>query len=359
MRLLIVCRERDVSPGPRLPKASFIAEQASALSSSGISVFFSFIPTGGLFGYVRGIVALRRQLRSQQFDVIHAHHGLGGLVARFQWRHPLVVTFHGSDIYQAKTRAISRFVARTADWRIFVSYRLASELPAVSRRKTSIIPCAVDLSLFKPTSTNTAREKLGLALNQRYVLFAGSFDRPEKNSRLGLAAVAMVPEAKLLELRGYSRADVALLLNAVDALLVTSSYEGSCQIAKEAMACNCPIVCTDVADLAELVSGIDGCYTVDRDAESVAQGVRLALSYNRRTQGRTGVRSLGTDIITKRLIELYMFLSPRSEPTSPGGRASMDRAGRTASGNPPLRHVTENQQLTQAIATFATKWEAP
>ena len=61
--------------------------------------------------------------------------------------------------------------------------------------------------------------------------------------------MTLLPDAELLELKGYNRVQVATLMQAVDAILMTSFTEGSPQVIKEALACGCPIVSVDVGDV--------------------------------------------------------------------------------------------------------------
>lgn len=52
-------------------------------------------------------------------------------------------------------------------------------------------------------------------------------------------------------------------MNAVDAILMTSKTEGSPQVIKEAMACNYPIVATDVSDIKYMLGGMSGHYILE------------------------------------------------------------------------------------------------
>ena len=83
--------------------------------------------------------------------------------------------------------------------------------------------------------------------------------------------------AELLEFYGYSREQVPMLYNAVDCGLLTSFTEGSPQFVKEAVACGCPVVSTDVGDAAEVVNRVENSYITTYEVEDVVNKVRLAL----------------------------------------------------------------------------------
>jgi glycosyltransferase involved in cell wall biosynthesis len=82
-----------------------------------------------------------------------------------------------------------------------------------------------------------------------------------------------------MELKGKTRSEVALMLNAADAALMTSFTEGSPQFIKEAMACGAPIVSTPVGDVPELCKGLEGHFVVDYTAEEIKQALRKAIQF--------------------------------------------------------------------------------
>jgi len=88
---------------------------------------------------------------------------------------------------------------------------------------------------------------------------------------------------------------------------LTSKWEGSPNIIKEAKACNIPIVCTDVGDVRWLLDGVDGCYITSQNPNDIADKLHRALSFNKRTTGREKLIQLGLDstIIAQRIIEIY------------------------------------------------------
>jgi glycosyltransferase involved in cell wall biosynthesis len=144
-------------------------------------------------------------------------------------------------------------------------------------------------------------------VDYRYILFSGSFDNRVKNAPLAQAAVERLEDTSLIELKGYSRQQVARMMNAADALLMTSFTEGSPQVIKEAMACGCPIVSVDVGDVKEITAGVEGCFIAERSPESIALNLKRAIDFGKKTEGRKVIveRGLTNDVIANKLIEIY------------------------------------------------------
>ena len=118
-------------------------------------------------------------------------------------------------------------------------------------------------------------------------------------------------KVELIELKGYNREQVNALMYNCDALLMTSKTEGSPQVIKEAMACGCPIVSVDVGDVAERVSGVEGCYVVrTRKPEGIAEALKKALAYETRTNGRERILEMGlsNEQVAERLMAIYKQL---------------------------------------------------
>ena len=143
-----------------------------------------------------------------------------------------------------------------------------------------------------------------------YVLFAGAFDNPVKNAPLAKEVMKLLGDdnAELVELKGYSREEVTLLMCAADAFLMTSFSEGSPQVVKEAMACGCPIVSVDVGDVGERTEGVDGCYvTTSSNAQELAVLLKKAISFEGKTNGRDKLDADGLDNknMAQQLIQIY------------------------------------------------------
>ncbi len=288
--------------------APFISEQAKAVEVKGNEIDFFGLQGKGFRGYLKNLPLLKRKIEEFYPNVIHAHYGLSGLFANLQRKVPVVTTYHGSDINDKEVLPFSRLAMQLSAWNIFVSKKTMNIVKP--RKDYSLLPCGIDLSSKQQTSKEEARRLMHLIPDQHYVLFAGAFDNVVKNAKLAQESVAAMKNvsAELLELKGYSRDEVSLLMCASDVFLMTSLMEGSPQVIKEAMACGCPIVSVDVGDVKERVEGVEGCYvSPERDPDVLAELLERAIALNKKTNGRAKVLSDGLDNeeVAKRLIGIY------------------------------------------------------
>ena len=310
MKVLIVCSKNSGKIAP------FITEQAESLRSLGIEIDYFTIVGKGILGYLQNYKLLQQAIKSFQPDIIHAHYGLSGLLANIQRRIPVVTTYHGSDINEPKVYPFSRLCMMLSKINVFVFDRTtpkprSTEFTPKTKGglKKIVIPCGVNIDLFKPMDKEEARTSLGLDGNKKYVLFAGAFDNRVKNSELAIQAVSLLNDNNivLLELKGYSRQHVVELMNAVDSVLMTSFSEGSPQFIKEAMACNCPIVSLSVGDVPQVIEKVEGCYLTTYAAEDVAEKISMALEFGQRTKGRERLMEMKLDLesVAERVRDVY------------------------------------------------------
>ena len=299
MKVLVVARCKEGRYAP------FITEQVKALQELGVECCFSPVNKSGIWGYLLHLGGLKRAISAFRPDLIHAHYGLSGLFANLQRQVPVVTTYHGSDINERIIRPLSRLAMRLSAFNIFVS-RGTVELVS-PKKHFALIPCGINLEDYPVMTKEEARRRRQLEPKAKYVLFAGAFDNAIKNVPLAKKAIALLEHTALIELKGYSRSEVAELMYAADALLMTSFTEGSPQVIKEALACGCPIVSVDVGDVRESVEGLEGCYVVERDPVALARALQKAFSLSGRTVGRSVIerRGLTNDEIAQRIIEVY------------------------------------------------------
>lgn len=302
MRILIVASYNKNRFAP------FIVEQAEALKRQGCEIEYLGLQGKGIKGYLKNLPALRRCIRAFRPDVIHAHYGLSGLLANLQRRIPVVTTYHGSDINDNKALRFSKMAMKLSAWNIFVS-RKTMDI-AHPKKHYSLLPCGIDLCDAQMTEKSEARRKMKLNEKKKYALFAGAFDNVVKNALLAKETVSLIQEdnVELLELKGYSREEVTLLMCAVDAFLMTSLTEGSPQVIKEAMACGCPIVSVDVGDVKERVEGVEGCYVATtREPQELVLLLQKAFDFQGKTKGREKIIVDGLDNsqVADKLMSLY------------------------------------------------------
>lgn len=308
MNVLIVCSGNVNQPG--IPfnfeiHRSFIYEQVIALNKIGVKTDLFFIRGKGITGYLKNLPLLKKKIARGGYHLVHAHNGLSGLLACLQRRLPVVCTFHGSDLYERKKRLFSSQAVRLSKYAIYVSEGIRKIGIRVKKNDHSVIPCGIDLSLFQPVEKGDARKKLGLDPLKPYALFSSQFHREIKNYPLARQAADKVPGLEVLELKGYTRREVAYLMNACDMLLLSSFRETGPQVVKEAMACNCPVVSTDVGTVRELIDGIEGCYISSFDPGEYANCINRVLGFGKRTDGRNRVLSFGNQGVAVEIKKIY------------------------------------------------------
>ena len=299
MRILIVASFNNCRFSP------FVVEQGDALMNNGCQVEYFGVTGKGIKGYLNSLPTLKKTIDLYKPDIIHAHYGLCGLFANLQRRVPVVTTYHGSDINLKSVLPFSRLSMVLSRHNVLVSKRLSDI--AHQRKKCTVLPCGINLSDLQQTEKREARKRVGFDQDKKYVLFAGAFDNAVKNYSLAKETMDLVPEAELIELKGYTRDMVTLLMCSADCFLMTSHTEGSPQVIKEAMTCGCPIVSADVGDVKDVISGIEGCKVTSRNPNDIATAIKEALNFTGKTMGRKRIIALGltNDIVAKKLLVIY------------------------------------------------------
>jgi teichuronic acid biosynthesis glycosyltransferase TuaC len=285
----------------------FVKEQADDLRSLGIGVdVLSFDGRRTWTRYGHAVRSVRRLVGRQTFDLVHGHYGLCGAVALTQRRVPVVTTFHGSDFSGAVPWQlhVSRVVARFST-PIFVNDEGAMRL----HPGASVIPAGVDVDVFRPIDREEARRKLRWPISARYVLFPSRRGNKIKGADLFEAVVeaaaARAPDLRGVYLGGYTREEVALVLNAVDVVLMTSEREGSPVTVRESLACQTPVVSVPVGDVPKVLAGLPGCAVVSREVASLARAVLEAFDAGRPSGLRRRAEAYSRRRIAERVLRVY------------------------------------------------------
>ena len=200
---------------------------------------------------------------------------------------------------------LSRIAMYKAVWNIIVSNPLCKI--ANIKRNVSVIPCGAYEKMFVPMNKEVVRAKLGWGKSEKVVAFAGAFDREVKNPQLAKDAIHVISDARILELKGYSRKEVNFIFNAVDCLLMTSHNEGSPQVIKEAMLCGTPIVSVDVGDVKDVCGLTEGTYICKATPQDIAASLNKAFTFGKRTDGRKRIIQLGltNELVAKKILAIY------------------------------------------------------
>jgi teichuronic acid biosynthesis glycosyltransferase TuaC len=258
MRVLMVTNLEPDASAPQ--RGRWVRDQVEEIRRRGVEVEVLGFPPGSRH-YIPATWRLRRALRRDRFDLVHAHYGLAGWCARLAGAKPLAVSFHGTDVRHRVAGPLSRRLARRVDLVAAVSRALFAPengrpgLPRVPG--AAVIPCGPDLDRFHPVPRHEARRRLALDPEGRYLLFPADPDRPVKRADLA-AQVAAACEAELLTGGGIDPDEMPLWINAASAVLVTSDHEGFGLACVEALACDVPVLSTPVGIAPFALAGVEG-----------------------------------------------------------------------------------------------------
>ncbi len=288
-------------------------------------------PHVGAFGRL-----LRDAWLARRPDVVHAHFWMSGLAALASAQAigiPVVQTFHALGIVKRRYQGgkdtsppgridHERWIARRANEVIATCSDEVFELVRLGadRRRITVVPCGVDLGIFRPDGpAESRRPGLGrLVVVSRLVERKGIEDvilalRRLPDTELIIAggpardALARDPEAARLmrvardagvqervDFRGgLGRADVPPLMRSADAVVSVPWYEPFGIVPVEAMACGVPVVGAAVGGLIDtILDGETGFHVPPRDPEQLASTLHRVLADEtlRRRMGRAGAK---------------------------------------------------------------------
>lgn len=297
------------------PAAQFFEQQVAALDRRGISGDTIGVPgertstddessSRSVVDYLRFYPRVLSGSR-QGYDLIHANYGLTAPAALAQPTRPVVLTLWGSDLF-GNLGWLSKRCARHVDAVIVMTDEMAD---AVEPIDAHVIPHGINLNVFRPIPQREARETVGWRQDATHVLFPYSKQRPVKAYPRAESVVQSVQEQLSEEIVLHTVYDVKhaqmpAYMNAADALLLTSSHEGSPNSVKEAMACNIPVVATDVGDVPERLADVS-CSFVGHTNGELVEGLRTVLERSCRSDGRDHVDDLGLERMAERIESVY------------------------------------------------------
>ena len=292
------------------------------MNNSGFKTYVYKIPNESFIRKVLALINLRKLIRTSRFSLIHCHWGYNAIFA-YNKRIPLITTYHGSDLQgDLKSNGsvnikghiliiLSKIGTLLSTKNIFVSKRLKNLKPKVNlKKKDHIIPMGFNSKMFVPLNKEIAKKNLGLDLQKKYVLFAGNYSQKVKDFSLAEKAMNHLDTShQLIKLNYAEHSNIPNYMNAADVLLMTSFHEGAPVIIKEALACNLPIVSTDVGDVKEITKCIPGCFiNKDRDPKKIAVLIEKSVLADSTTIGIEKVKKYDAEKINYKIKCLYIDL---------------------------------------------------
>jgi glycosyltransferase involved in cell wall biosynthesis len=304
------------------------ASAATELSACGIS-FMSLRMRKGLAD-PRGWIRFHRWLRHERPDVVHSHLPHAAWFARWSRLaapvRVLVDTFHSSSTGTPGRRIGYRFSNRLPDKVTAVSHAVAevhSATGMVSEDKLLVLPNGIDAGQWRPDAEvrNTVRKQLDF--KNEFLWFAAGRLEPVKDYPTLLRAMVGLPQPSLLviagagplesELRRLAKElglerrvrflgfepDVRQWMQAADAFVQSSLWEGLPMGLLEAAACALPAVATDVAGTREAL--VDG-QTGSLAAAACPQALHLAMTrmMQLRPEDRRAIGMRARELVTER-----------------------------------------------------------
>jgi glycosyltransferase involved in cell wall biosynthesis len=305
MKILFVT---NMYPSPERPAyGAFVWQQAEQLRRYGHVVdVVNILGFQSKLNYLKGAVEVLRNTSCTPYDVVHAHYGLTAFAAACRLNAPLVLTLHGSDVLGSRfERLCAKLISRFADAVIVVSEEMCRHVPG------AVIPCGVDRNIFKPYDRDEARARLGWPLNKYVVLFPFDPSRRVKRYDLAEAAVGRLHEegvpVELVNIFNVENREMPSYYSAADVMLLCSDREGSPTAIKEAMACDLPVVATDVGDVREILSGVPGTRLCGQDPGEIARRLAEVLDTprNGRFERRAAMAKYDQACTVEKILHVY------------------------------------------------------
>ena len=265
-----------------------------------------------------------RKLHDLQYDLIYSHYWISGIAGQYLqswWQVPQIVMFHTlgavknaigigedeSDLRIEEERQAANYCCR-------IIASTESERKALNKyyniptEKVSVIPCGVNMNLFRPGDRYQARKKLGLG-EGNIILFVGRIERLKGIDKIIQAMPYLShrqPRLIIVGEDGNRPGEINNLKNLAEQLEIANSisftglidyerlpdyynasnvcvfpsyYESFGLVPLESLACGTPVIATDVGDLRNIIlQGETGYVLPDNGPQHLAEKIETILA---------------------------------------------------------------------------------
>lgn len=302
-----------VSSGNSGKLSPIVQSQGESLARNGIEVDYFLIQGKGIKGYLSNVGKLKKYFKNNPHDCVHAHYSWSAIVATLAGCKKLTVSLMGSDVKSSKFQKSLIHIFSRLFWNktIVKSEDMKQNLGLVN---AIVIPNGVNFDQFYPKNKKETQQSLGWDTEVINLLFAGNPSRKVKNFSL---VEKTIQKMQIKDIVLHTLVDVAFdkmndYYNAADGVLLSSIWEGSPNVIKEAMACDKPILSTDVGDVRYNFGNEKGFFLSSHDVLDYHKKTLSLIEFiesGKEVNGRQRLINLGLEqnAIARKIIECYQY----------------------------------------------------
>ena len=270
------------------------------------------ISGGSNFSYLKALFDLTYKFFFGKYDVVHSHHAFCTLLCLFG-RKKLIYTVHEGELNNKKIRsALIKVAILMAKSVIYVSQ---AEFDNSKKPRKYFLPCGVNHTDFTPANNVTeVRNTLGLSSQKDIILFPADPNRPEKNASIlkevEVKAKSMGDNWTFVYGGKIDKSEMPKYMQASDLVVSIGQYESDGMVIKEALACNTPVIATNVGNAKLYINDKNG-ILVEANVENTYKAITKIMTNNKLYRhGREHLLMLGQDMecVSKQLNNIYYSL---------------------------------------------------
>lgn len=309
----------------------FVKEQVESLRNEGVIIDVYFINgKENRLNYFKSVNDIASKIKRKHYDIIHLHHSycvfpvkIAEIITKL--RIPLILTFHEGEVHYVDgsqfknvdlfkrlvlSKKLKKAALKMSDAVITVDEKILKKLNFNGRY--TILPCGVDLELFRPMDQKICRKKINLPLNKKILFFPASPADRQKGFNILKESLQYMKKNNVLLVKGgnINHDMMPYYMNAADVVVQLSLFEASPSVLKEALAVNKVLVFTDAGDAKIIIKNAEGSFLCERNPKSVASKINHALNYVGKSTGRERIinANLSLEKVSKSILKIYCQL---------------------------------------------------